>query len=106
MTNLIWQNGIIGASFVACIAGLTLIFSTSSKPADEIEATDRILLMMSFTYWLVYCVAFGLQKLVAADWEMVLFSLKLTTIMTYFLTFTCVLSLPLHRFAASQRIQE
>jgi hypothetical protein len=106
MTELIWQDGVVGASFVACIAGLILLFTTHRKPSDEVEATDLILLMMSFTYWLVYCVAFGLQKLVSSNWEMMLFSLKLTTIITYFLTFTCILSLPLHRFAASQRIQE
>lgn len=106
MANLIWQDGVVSASFIACIAGLILLFTTYRKPLDEVEATDRILFMMSFTYWLVYCVAFGLQKLVSANWEMMLFSLKLTTIITYFLTFTCILSLPLHRFAASQRVQE
>lgn len=106
MNNLIWHDYLVLLSFVACIAGLLLLFKAFRNPSDEVEAADRMLFMMTFTYWLVYCFAFGAQKLVSPEWEIAFLSLKFTEIIAYFLTFTCVLGLPLHRFAASRRVEE
>jgi len=30
---------------------------------NELEETEQILFRMSFAYWMVYCVAFGIQKM-------------------------------------------
>lgn len=106
MANLDWQDYIILLSFVASIAGLFLLVKTGETPSTEREAADRVLQLMTFAYWLVYCLAVGIQKLTLPDWEILLLSLKFTAILSYFLTFTCVLGLPLHHIAVSQKVQE
>ena len=100
--NLIWHDLLVLVSFAACIAGLFLLSNADQTEVDELEETEIILFRMSFAYWMVYCVAFGIQKLALPDWEILLLSLKLTAILSYFLTFSCIVCLPLHRFAVQQ----
>lgn len=66
------------------------------------ETTDYMLLLMAFAYWLVYCFAVGLQRFILPQWEIVLLSMKLLGVLSYLLTATCVLSLPLHRVSSRQ----
>ncbi|WP_211178579.1 hypothetical protein [Brasilonema octagenarum] len=102
--NLVSHDSFVLLSFVACITGLLLLWE--GKPEnDEVEETEKILFRMSFSYWLVYCVAFAIQKIVLPDWETVVMSLRITTALSYFLTFSCIVSLPLHKFAM-RRIEE
>ncbi|WP_373529741.1 hypothetical protein [Nostoc sp.] len=102
--NIFCHEFVVAVSFVACIIGLVLLWD--SKPQkNEVEQTERILFRMSFTYWLVYCVAFGIEKIILPDWESALMSLRITTALSYFLTFSCIVSLPLHKFAV-HRVEE
>ncbi|MEA5617605.1 hypothetical protein VB711_07095 [Cronbergia sp. UHCC 0137] len=97
--NLFCHEFVVAVSFLACILGLLLLWDKRQKP-DDPEETEKILLRMSFSYWLVYCIAFGLEKMILPDtWESVTMSLRITTTLSYFLTFSCILSLPLHKFA-------
>jgi hypothetical protein len=91
----------VSISAVACILGLWLLWD-SNKTEDEAQATEEILLRMSFAYWLVYCVAFGIEKMLVPHWEGLAMSLRITTALSYFLTFSCVLSLPLYKFAVHE----
>ncbi len=102
--NIFCHESVVAVSFVACIIGLVLLWN-SKQQTTEMEETERILFRMSFSYWLVYCVAFGIEKMVLPDWESVLMTLKITTALSYFLTFSCILSLPLHKFAV-HRVEE
>jgi hypothetical protein len=102
--NVLCHEFVVAVSFVACIAGLLLLWDRKQSK-DSLEETEKILFRMSFSYWLVYCVAFGVEKLILPDWETVLLSVKITTALSYFLTFSCILSLPLHKFAV-RRIEE
>jgi hypothetical protein len=102
--NLICHEFVVAVSFVACIVGLILLWN-SKQQKDDAEETELILFRMSFSYWMVYCVAFGIEKIVLPDWEALLMTLKITTALSYFLTFSCILSLPLHKFAIRQ-VQE
>ncbi|MBE9206334.1 hypothetical protein IQ244_07370 [Nostoc sp. LEGE 06077] len=95
---------VVAVSFGACVLGLILLWD-GKQPKDDIEETEKILFRMSFSYWLVYCVAFALEKVILPDWESVMISLKITTALSYFLTFSCILSLPLHKFAV-HRVEE
>ncbi|WP_242056394.1 MULTISPECIES: hypothetical protein [unclassified Nostoc] len=95
---------VVAVSFCACILGLVMLWD-GKQPKDNMEETEKILFRMSFSYWLVYCVAFGLEKLILPDWESVVMSLRITTALAYFLTFSCILSLPLHKFAV-RRVEE
>ncbi len=96
-----FHDFIVAASFIACIVGLFLL-RNRNKNDDEEQATEEILLRMSFSYWLVYCIAFGIGKLVLPSWEGLTMTLKITTALSYFLTFSCILSLPLYKFASHE----
>ncbi|MCM0589409.1 MAG: hypothetical protein HEQ35_10285 [Gloeotrichia echinulata IR180] len=96
--NIFCHGFVVAVSFVACIVGLLLLWDCKEQAEDR-EETERILLRMSFSYWLVYCVAYGMEKIALPNWEPLLMTLKITTALSYFLTFSCILSLPLHRFA-------
>jgi len=102
MPNLSWHNELMILSAIAAIAGLGLLFSDRQACKDDLEVTDRVLLMMSFTYWLVYCAAVGAQKLILPEWEMALLGVKFTGVIAYLLTATSVMSLPLHRVSIRQ----
>ena len=103
-TSPIIHEFFVAISFVACIAGLILLWENKLE-AESSEDTEIILFRMSFSYWLVYCVAFGIEKLVLPDWDIMITTLRITTALSYFLTFSCIVSLPLHRFAV-RRIEE
>jgi peptidoglycan biosynthesis protein MviN/MurJ (putative lipid II flippase) len=96
--NFFSHNFAVVASSVACILGLLLMWD-SNKPKNDAEETEQILVKMSFSYWLVYCISFGIQKAILPDWHNLLVTLKITAALSYFLTFSCILSLPLHKFS-------
>lgn len=102
MPQLSWHDYLMAFSFFAAIAGIGLLFNSSQASESDWEITDRVLMLMTFTYWLVYCVAAGLQRLILPEWEMLLWSVKLTGVLSYLLTAACVLSLPLHRVSVRQ----
>ncbi|MBF2029677.1 MAG: hypothetical protein IGS48_23465 [Oscillatoriales cyanobacterium C42_A2020_001] len=102
MVNLSLHNSIIILSFFASIAGVALLTLDKRPAKDEMEAADNTLMLMTFAYWLVYCVSFGLQKLISPEWETMLLSVKLTGVIAYLLTASCVLSLPLNRVSVRQ----
>ncbi len=102
MANFSWHDCLIILSFFAAIAG-TVILTVDKTPAkDDLDAADQMLMLMSFVYWVVYCVAFAAQKLISPDWEIALLSVKLTGVIAFLLTASCVLSLPLNRFSVRQ----
>ena len=99
LANVFCHQFVIALSFIACIMGLWLL-RNSQQQTDEDEGTEAVLLRMSFTYWLVYCIAFTCEKiLISSEWEGLTMTLKITTALAYFLTFSCILSLPLYKFA-------
>ncbi len=102
LINFLCHDVIVAISFVACILGLILLRDNSKQQNNEAEVTERILFRMSFSYWLVYCIAFGIQKIVLPHWEAIHTTLKITTALSYFLTFSCIVSLPLHKLAVRQ----
>jgi predicted membrane metal-binding protein len=103
--NIFCHGFVVAVSSVACILGLLLLWE-KKKPKDNAQETEEILLRMSFSYWLVYCAAFGAEKLFAPCLEGLSMTLKITTALSYFLTFSCILSLPLHKFAAHEQVEE
>lgn len=104
LANMFGHEFVLGVSFLACLLGLLLLWDNNEQ-IDEAQATEESLLRMSFAYWLVYCIAFGIEKVFLFDWEAVIVTLKITTALSYFLTFSCILSLPLHKFAV-HKIEE
>jgi uncharacterized membrane protein len=99
--NFLCHDFFVAVSCVACIIGLLLLWENKQQK-NNADATEVILFRMTFCYWLVYCVAFGIEKLVFPHWEAVHMTLRITTALSYFLTFSCIVSLPLHKFAVRQ----
>ncbi len=90
-------------SWLAAIAGLVLLNPFNIKKSNpDFDATERVLMMMVFAYWLVYGAAKAVQPMLLPEWEVAMLSVKLTGVLAYLLTFTCVLSLPLHRVSSRQ----
>lgn len=100
MPNVSWHDYLVFISFLACIAGLFLLFNPDKTQVEKMSCDEQMLLEMSFTYWIIYCITVGMQKLELSHWEILLLSLKLTAVISYLLTFSCVLTLPLHRLAS------
>ncbi|PLZ95113.1 hypothetical protein CEN50_23360 [Fischerella thermalis CCMEE 5268] len=101
--NFFCHDFFVAVSCLACIIGLLLLWENKQhKQKDDADATEVILFRMTFCYWLVYCVAFGIEKLVLPHWEAMQMTLRITTALSYFLTFSCIVSLPLHKFAVRQ----
>jgi hypothetical protein len=100
MVELNWHDYLVMVSFVASIAGLVLLGDNrNSQPTDDRTLSEEILIKMSFTYWTVYCISvFGLKLHLPED-SWLLLSLKLTTVLSYLLTASSILSLPLQRMA-------
>ena len=102
MPHLSWHDSLAILSFVASIAGIALLFNGSQTYESDWEITDRVLMLMTFTYWMVYCASTGLQHFILPQWNLLLWSVKLTGVLAYLLTAACVLSLPLHRVSIRQ----
>lgn len=100
--SLGWHNLLMIFSFTACVTGLLLLIDTKSDKVNELEESEQILFRMTFTYWMVYCLCTALQKLGLPEGEIVFTSINITAALSYFLTFACVLCLPLHRLSVKQ----
>ena len=108
MVQLNWHDNLVIVSFVASIAGLLLLGDKGdSQPTDDSlrdsfaarTLSEEIMIEMSFSYWIVYCISvFGLKLHLPED-SWLLLSLKLTTVLSYLLTASSILSLPLQRMA-------
>ena len=106
MVELNWHDYLVMISFVASIAGLVLLGDRrNSQPTDDRTLSEEILIKMSFTYWTVYCISvFGLKLHLPED-SWLFLSLKLTTVLSYLLTASSILSLPLQRMAV-RRVED
>lgn len=106
MAGIHWHDYLLAASLLAAVMGVgVLLKGQSASPVSEHQATTETLLRMTFIYWIVYCLAIGLQKfdlLEAPSW---IICLKLTSVLSYFLTFSSLLCLPLHHFEARRQPQ-
>lgn len=106
MVELNWHDYIVIISFVAAIAGLLLLGDNrNSEAADDRTLSEEILIKMSFTYWIVYCISVFALKLHLPEESWLLHSLKLTTVLSYLLTASSILSLPLQRMAV-RRVED
>ncbi len=102
MVELNWHDYLVMVSFVASIAGLVLLGDRNSKPADDGALSEELLIKMSFTYSIVYSMsALGLKIPMPED-SLLLMSLKFSAVLSYLLTASSILSLPLQRMAVRQ----
>lgn len=103
MAHPIWHDYLNLASFFASVAGLYILLGKKQDQQADQEVADQVLFSMAFAYWIVHCVAIGAQKWICPDWTTCMLSLKWTAVISYLLTFSCALSLPLHRIASTRQ---
>ncbi|MGB8687612.1 MAG: hypothetical protein WCD53_09785 [Microcoleus sp.] len=99
MVDLNWHDYLVMVSFMASIAGLVLLCDRNSQPTDDRTLSEEIPIEMSFIYWIVYCISVAGLKLHRPEESWLLLSLKLSTVLSYLLTVSSILSLPLQRMA-------
>ncbi|NDJ17795.1 hypothetical protein [Myxacorys almedinensis] len=104
MSHPVWHEYLKLVSFFASVLGLYLVGNRKSK--NDADAADQTLFALSFAYWIVHLVAVSAQKWISPDWLVFTLSLKWTAVLSYLLTFSCALSLPMHTISASQRQTE
>ena len=102
MVELNWHDYLVMVSFVASIAGIVLLGDRNSQPTDDRTLSEEILIKMSFVYSIVYSISVLGLKMPLPEDNWLLASLKLTTVLSYLLTVSSILSLPLQRMAVRQ----
>ncbi|MEG4271412.1 MULTISPECIES: hypothetical protein [unclassified Microcoleus] len=102
MVELNWHDYLVMVSCVASIAGLILLSDRKSQPRDDRTLSEEILIKMSFVYSIVYSMSVLALKMPLPEDNWLLASLKLTTVLSYLLTVSSILSLPLQRMAVRQ----
>jgi len=114
MVELNWHDYVVILSFVASIAGLLLLGDIRNSVLTDDSVRDsfadrtlseEILIKMSFTYSIVYCTSVFALKLHLPEDSWLLHSLKLTTVLSYLLTASSILSLPLQRMTV-RRVED
>ena len=97
MVELNWHDYVVMVSFVASIVGLVLLGDRKSQPTDDRTFSEETLIKMSFIYSIVYSISvLGLKIPLPEDHWL------LATVLSYLLTVSSILSLPLQRMAVRQ----
>lgn len=102
MVELSLHDYLVMVSFVASIAGLVLLGDRHSAPTDDRTLNEEMLMKMSFLYSIVYSISVLGLKMPLSEDHWLLATLKLTTVLSYLLTVSSILSLPLQRMAVRQ----
>jgi len=105
MTHLVLHEYLQLLSYFASVAGLYILFNSKDE-SDDSDNTSHVLFSMSFSYWLVHCLSLAAQSWISPEWEIATLSLKFTAVFSYLLTFSCAVSLPLHRISMRSKQTE
>lgn len=101
----VWVEYVRLASFAACVIGLYVLYNDASTQEDLGEANWN-LMAFGFGYWLLNCVAHGVEQWLCPDCSAVWLSMKFLNLFSMLLTFSCVLALPLNQVAARNQPEE
>jgi hypothetical protein len=98
-----WHDYIILISSIASAAGLYFYGRSPLENPSDAEATQETMTRLTFVYWMVYCCShWGAQACVGFSPSLT-YSFRFLMLMSYILTFCCVLSLPLHLIEQRRR---
>jgi hypothetical protein len=90
-------------SSIASGAGLYLYGRSPIKNPSEAEATQETMTRLTFVYWMVYCFAYWGAQACLEFSQSLTYSFRFLMLLSYLLTFCCVLSLPLHLIEQRRR---
>ncbi len=105
MSHSVWIESVQLVSFFASVIGLFVLCNDRSTRKDFREA-DWMLMAMTFGYWMIHCVTRISSGCLCEDWTIAIMGLRLTTLFSMLLTFSCALSLPLNLIASKQRVED
>ncbi|PSB19924.1 hypothetical protein C7B65_09660 [Phormidesmis priestleyi ULC007] len=106
MAHPVWHEHLQLLSYFASVLGLYILVNSKQDESDDPDNTNHVLFSMTFAYWIVHCMAIAAQKSISPDWEIAALSLKFTAVFSFLLTFSCALSLPLHRISVRAKQTE
>jgi hypothetical protein len=95
MWNLSWHEYLVTLSCFTSVVGLIAFGRAQDKDPTESKAMQETVVRMTFVYWIVYCLSsFGdrMGDLMPQDFAC---SLRILALLSYVLTFCCILTLPL-----------
>lgn len=109
-----WSMGMLVLSAIAAGVGLSWLFYDAQQqhkqhPLQECspqQAYGETLWRMIFVYWLLYCGATGLQIAVPLEGTDLGQMCKITALLSFLLTFSSLLCLPMHYWQSRQRQQQ
>ncbi|WP_404784616.1 hypothetical protein [Altericista sp. CCNU0014] len=103
MQTLSWHDSILLVSCFASVAGLYFYGRSQAEDPTDAEAAHETLVRLSFVYWLVYCASNWGEQICASSSQGLACSLRVLGLFSYILTFSCVLSVPLHAIEQRRR---
>mgnify|MGYP003547824271 CR=1 FL=1 len=95
MWNLSWHESLVIFSCFTSVAGLMVFCRVQDKDPTEAEAMQETLVRMTFVYWIVHCISSFGDRIGDAMPQDLACSLRILALLSYVLTFCCVLTLPL-----------
>jgi hypothetical protein len=111
MSHLSWHDYLTLLSCTTSFMGLWFCCKDQTQTAQtqelsEAEAMSETLVRMTFVYWTLYCIAHWTAKLCSSIPQDLACSLHILTLLSYLLTFCCVLTIPLHLIEQRHRQPE
>lgn len=103
MPILSWHDAVLLVSCFTSIAGLYVFGRSHIEEPTEAEAAHETMVRLSFVYWIVYCCAYWGERICAASAPDLECSLRILALLSYILTFSCVLSVSLHGIEQRRR---
>jgi hypothetical protein len=95
MWNLSWHEYLVILSCFTSMGGLIACGRAEDKDPTEAEAMQDTLIRMTFVYWIVYCISSFSDRIDTVMPQDLACSLRILALLSYVLTFCCVLTLPL-----------
>lgn len=115
LTTWDWHNGLLFSSAIAALIGILWLVHQEKQERSQVgnppeltlqQAYGETLLRMIFVYWLLYCGVKGLQTLIPLEGTDLGRMCQVTGLLSYLLTFSSVLCLPMHYLQARQGQQQ
>jgi hypothetical protein len=88
---------------MASVVGLYFYGRSPVENLSQAEADRETLVRLTFAYWIVYCCARWVEQACLDFSQSLTCSLRLLMLLSYLLTFCCVLSLPLQLLEQRRR---
>jgi hypothetical protein len=95
MWNLSWHEYLVILSCFTSVVGLIAFGRNQDEDPTDAQAMQETLVRMTFAYWIVHCLSSFSDRIGDIMPQDFACSLRILALLSYVLTFCCVLTLPL-----------